>query len=782
MPEAQKVKLFIGTFLVLLLTLPLLVGLAAPPAISVTQSSSLRSAESSQGRTPLVAAEDSPLPGPDLATCNWTSNHILNPGFESWSDPQTPTGWGAGVSGNSYQWFATQPPWHVHQGTYSAGLQCSAPNHHYAYAFICQYTLYASMANLTLRFDWYLDQNLDPSHDCFYLWLQLTDGSNWLYLRYTLNGTYTTSNTSQVGYFALHDPPHQWNTFSRNVTADFLAIPTFPKPIPPGYQLRNLYVYLWATGTTNNPMCAFVDDMSLKDGTTVVIGSSARNGDFETPLWNYSAWCSSGSLDAADARQSSTAHSGTWSLNVTAASVGNSSYAYQYADPYARLTTLNQGWLNFWWRLTYVNAAVSSRAYVFFYCTNATQTFYVYYLLGYGGATAPWSNDSYDLYLTANQFNATGTWVAFHRNLWQDAGAYFHTSELFIGEMYLYVETATAASRISLLVDDTALNSAALNDASYEDQGSVGSEVRGWNWEDPAFTVTSTAYSGSKAANLTVAGGAVLSMYQGLATRPLNSTRETYLDVMWRLEAYTPNANTYAYVVLNLEDGHSLCYFIAVSAGGQPSNDSGSAWFNVTGLGTTGAWIAMHRDLAHDYQAVFGSLPNTAIDAVSLCAQAAAGPRLVLLLDDFYLYDDPAPRISNVQRTPGVPGYMEAVQVTATVVDQDLTTRVLHYRLNSTTWQQVAMTPAGGSVYGASIPGQPYGTVVDYYLTANDTWGMLTIALNGGSYWTYTIPPATTTTTTTGPAIPGFPWAAILIACSAALCLGVLRRRRCQSF
>jgi hypothetical protein len=717
-----------------------------------------------------------PLPGPDLAVANWTSNHLLNPGFESWSDPQTPAEWGVDAPGDTYQWFAAQPPWHVKNGTYAVGLQCGSPNHRLTMGYVGQWNLGVSMANLTVRFDWFLDQNLDPSHDNFYLWLQLTDGSSWRYLRYNLNGTYTATNTSYTGYFVLHDPPHQWNSFSRNVTADFLAIPTFPKPIPPGFQLRNLFLYLWVTGSTNNLMRAFVDDVWVKAGTTTVIGGSTRNGNFESSVW--SDWGNSGIHDAADARQSSTVHSGSWSLNLTAASVGNSSYAVAYNGAGIRLTSLNQGRLNFWWRLTYANPPTTSCAYVYLYCVNATQTFWLYYYLGYGGTTAPWSNDSSSLFFRANQFNTTGTWIAFQRNPWQDAATYFHTSELSIYEIYFQVETYTRGSRVGLLLDDTALHSAALNDAGYEDQGAVGSQLRGWSWSDPAFTVTGTAYTGGKAANVTLPGGSYWDVTQNLAERPLNGTRETYLDVMWRLQAYTPNANTYAYLELDLVDSRTLCYFIAMSAGGLPSNDSSGGYFNVTKVGTTGAWIAMHRDLAHDYRAVFGTLPNTGIDSVTLWVVLAGGPRFVLLLDDFYLYDDPAPRITNVQRSPTAPDHLQVVQVTATIVDQDLSARMLHYRLNASTWQHVSMTPAGGDVYQTAIPGQSHNTVVEYYLTANDTWGKTTTALNGGVYWTYIIPAATTTTTTTGPPIPGFPGAAILLACGAALGFSLFRRRR----
>lgn len=732
------VKFSITPFLLLtLLMLPLLGATSVQPfGFSAQGVSLVCPASAGRGSQP-TTSENSPLPGPDLAVANWSSNHIRNPDFETWNNPQSPTEWSTYAPGDAYHWFATQPPWYINEGTYSMGLQCRGPNLRYSYAYVAQYDLDVSMSNLTLRSDWFLDQNLDPVDDGFYLQVSTFDGSSYRYLYYFLNGTTSGTNSTSYGYYLRHDPSHQWNTLSLNLTADFLAIPAFPKTIAPGLIVKHIWFYLWASAVTGNLLRAFVDDVWLEDGNTIVVGGTTRNGNFEAPGWSY--WSNGGDRDASDAHQSVTAHSGNWSLNLTAAAAGNASYAYASTGPRVRVTSLNQALLNCWWWLTLTNIAWSSYAYVYLNCFNSTTSWFgVYYFLGYYGTSAPWSNDSSTLLLHANQFNTTGTWVAFHRNLWQDAASHFHTNEIFIREIYFEVTTYGAESRVGLLVDGSSLVSGAVNGAGFEDQGNVGSQVQGWDWVDPAFTVTGTAYAGSKAANLTLGGGLVWSNDQFLAGRPLNSTRETYLDVMWRLQTYASSAGTYAFVYLTLSDSRSLGYYFAVSSSLPFVNTSYSAWFNVTGVNTVGAWVAMHRDLAHDYETVFGILPDTTIDTITLAVATATGPGLVLLLDDLYLYDDPAPRISGVTRNPLVPDHNQAVQVTASLVDQDLATRLVRYRVNSASWQTVAMTHQSGTTYAGMIPGQPHNSLVEYYVTANDTWGMTTTALNGDVYWSYT--------------------------------------------
>jgi hypothetical protein len=49
----------------------------------------------------------------------------------------------------------------------------------------------------------------------------------------------------------------------------------------------------------------------------------------------------------------------------------------------------------------------------------------------------------------------------------------------------------------------------------------------------------------------------------------------------------------------------------------------------------------------------------------------------------------------------------------------------LSYRVNQGAWQQMMMTNTGGSNYEASIPGQPMGTVISYYIGLLDVSGVI---------------------------------------------------------
>jgi hypothetical protein len=728
------VRLKSAAILSLLLLLPMLFGVTAPPANSPLQRSSYGLPTSEGVATPQLGTI--PPPAPDLGAANWTVNRIRNPDFEEWANPHNPSGWDPYARGGAYTWFATQPPWHVSQGSYSAGLQCYCPTGQPNAAGWSQ-SISAQLTNLSLTFDWYSDANGDPLHDHFYAELLFGDGRS---IYYALNGSLPYSNSSTVGVYLLRQPPNQWNTFARNVTNDYVSIPLFPKSVA--------YVSTWvlyftaeAVGNTNQYLRGFVDDVNLVNSTNsyVWIGGTTRDGNFEShgtgTQWNRSV-----NADPSDVRQSSTSHSGSWSANVTVASWGNASEAWVGSQPEARLTSLNQGSLSFWWRLAVQNLKPSSYSLLEINCDNDTNSFSVFYYLTYGGASPPYANSSGSLYILVDLFNVTGTWNHFQRNVWQDVAAYFHTSEVFVHTLYFYSRIQPSAglpTRIVVLLDDVTLGSAAINAAGYEDQGSTASFIRGWSQIGSDFTVTATAYAGSKAANLTIEDSRNSYLTQALINRPLNSTRETYLDVMWRLEDYTPASLANAYISVTFTNGQYLGYYLAVFPGELPSNTSSSGFFNVTGVGTTGQWIAMHRDLAHDYEAVFGSLPDTVFWQLSQTVNAPPSNRLSLLTDDLYLYDAPVPRITNVQRNPLTPEPLDPIQVTATITGQDA--QFLHYRVNNVSWIVVPMYPIGANDYEAWILGRQHNDFVEYYVTANDTWGWTTTALNGGAYWSFTV-------------------------------------------
>ncbi len=58
--------------------------------------------------------------------------------------------------------------------------------------------------------------------------------------------------------------------------------------------------------------------------------------------------------------------------------------------------------------------------------------------------------------------------------------------------------------------------------------------------------------------------------------------------------------------------------------------------------------------------------------------------------------------------------------------DVDPSQAFLHYRINGGTWQTLALTHVSGTRFDGSIPGQPYVSLVEYYLEAGDNQGWVT--------------------------------------------------------
>ncbi len=149
-------------------------------------------------------------------------------------------------------------------------------------------------------------------------------------------------------------------------------------------------------------------------------------------------------------------------------------------------------------------------------------------------------------------------------------------------------------------------------------------------------------------------------------------------------------------------------------------------------------------------------------------------PRLVV---DYTPSDQQDPVISNIQHTPALPAAEQIVTVIADIVDVDsgLFNASLYYRVNSSSWNSLDMSLVSGTTYQGPIPGQPKGTIVEYYIKAFDNVGNSAQS----STSSYTVGVETTTSLTTSqPGIPGFPFEAIALGALIALGVGLARRRK----
>jgi hypothetical protein len=658
-------------------------------------------------------------PGPDLGITNWTHNHIENSGFEDWSGIYNPDEWDYQRNSDRFHWFATQPPDHVSQGTYSAGLQTRPTPSSGGWAYWYQDVIGADMRNLTLSCDWYVDSMASQNYDYFMVLLTLTDGRQ---LRYYVAGGegLTLGNHSTQAYFVLYGGLHSWDTLSRNVTADYLDVATFPGSISAGLQVYQIYFYLQTGAISTQWLRAFFDDVQLYNETTIFIGGSTRNGDLEN--YGFNPWYTPGNNDASHISQSTTAYSGTYSCNLTSASVGNSSLAEIDQTLNVRITNQNLGEFSVAWHLNQTHVQMYDYSMLQFRFRNATSYFSVYYVLSHGD-TFPYTNDSVQQFVLIDGFNTTETWQLFQCNLWQDMYTLYGRDDALLDEISLQVFASYPTAWIELLVDDIRFNARAVSDADYEDQGDPGTLISGWNRDtSPNVTVTDQGFGGGKAANCSLINIQWVNLEHDLNARPLNGTRETYFDVMWRFEAFD---GTRAEFRIEFENGNWIYYVLGSSIWGSYSNGS-ICYFNATGSGTVGSWIQLHRDLVHDYEAAFGSPPDTTLTTLSFFAMASVGS-FELLFDDLYIYDDPAPRLSNHQILSGTPNHNDPVHVQVNAEDQDLATVILTYTNDSGThWYVSPMTHHSGTAYRATIPGYIYGTYVHYYFEATDTWGMTT--------------------------------------------------------
>jgi hypothetical protein len=698
-----------------------------------------RPAELKFGKAPIV-------PGPDLVESNWTSNRFQNPDFEDWNDPTDCAGWDVVTSPDRYSW-AAQAPHPVNEGTYSGGIQVRDVTET-ADLKLRQNEIGADIFNLTLSFDWYLDQVADPSQDFFRIDVEIVDtgpGPDYnihYYLNETAVGLF---NQTLVGHYIINDPPHQWNQFSRNLTYDFIQIPTFPGSVWSTLEVDEIVCWLRAKSETSTYVRAYVDDMRLINATNNYewINGSVRNGNFETG--DLSSWDKeTPNMNQGFIESSTTAVSGTLSANVTANSLGNESFVYFLDAPEARLTSLNPGIMKFQWRLNIQNPNENTTAVIHLRANDGTSNVHIYYLLTYYGLFSPYSNSSIYLVLRADNFNTTGSWNTFERIIWNDAMGFFSGNELHIDSFEVEVYAWGPNSQNELLLDQALFRVAAVNGAGFEDQPAVGERIRGWWRTLPTFLVTDETPTdgGLKAANLTLSSGS-FTLYQTLQWRPLNGTRETYLDVMWNInDTVVANQVWFQLRLTDRTNYWNLNYYMNGPSEGSNSTMNREAHFNVTSSGTTGSWIQMHRDLNHDYESVFGALPDLEMYSLYLRADTTGGGRLEILFDDLYIYDDPAPRITNVSHDPVNPGILQDVNVTAEVVDQDLTLVELDYRVyigSWSGWTNIEMNYLAGNTYNATIPGQVSGAVVQYNISATDAWGLTTVSLDNGIPWSYTV-------------------------------------------
>jgi len=96
--------------------------------------------------------------------------------------------------------------------------------------------------------------------------------------------------------------------------------------------------------------------------------------------------------------------------------------------------------------------------------------------------------------------------------------------------------------------------------------------------------------------------------------------------------------------------------------------------------------------------------------------------QILTYFDDVEVFASPVLIMGSPSRTPVTPSYNEDVAVSVAITGDAQVDQVLLSYTYNLTWQNVSMTKVDGT-FNATIPSQPYGTLVQYRIYTNDTDG-----------------------------------------------------------
>lgn len=733
----KKISLII---LILFVFQALVVSLAPIPASQANHNDAID----------LEAVNEYDVSETNLNRVDTTIDMFPNGGFEDWLVPHEPKE----LSIVRTQMIEMDLEYSiVSEGARSARLMSMGTDAYhpaYAYLFLQSWSSLNNPANLTVSFDYYIDILANPDlGDCLELYLPFTGSGRHIY--YRIGSSVGATNTSTYAYYLLESGPvQQWNTFIRNVTRDYVAA----FGVNPGYLGRFQFhvvshEYEWVR--------AYIDNVYFANGSYVKVGGSVNSGNFETGYSGSWWWGFDYDQGSGDISQSTTRVEGDWSLNMTINTRGYLGFArfgfYVNKIP----TILNKDQFSFYWNIAdWQISTYNSQVYMWVNYNNVThEGLRVFYIFGYGGGPQTLA-DHDDIEIAVDGFNTTGTWNLFDRSIIDDIHTRYPNAEVSIKDIYFYSCASDVGSRITILFDNASLVTSILHDGGYEDQGDIGEPIYGWGDEFDivtGHTVTDFSCNGEKAANITITDDTNFDRMQYFGNLPIDESKEMILDLNWYIEAFNQSSKDYLAILLYFNENSRVLFFSLANASALDywgiTFDEYLAYVPMPETNTFGSWINWQIDIVHTYEAAFGEVPNEYTFCIQLFGAVDTDSKLTVFMDDFYIYEDPAPEVTDVNHTPMSPVAGGSVLITANAIDATLKSVKVNYQINGGSWFHPEMNHISGNQYELTITDLPADTEVEYSITAVDAYDKSFTAMDDGDYFSFVVEPSSTTTTTT---------------------------------
>ncbi len=589
--------------------------------------------------------------------------------------------------------------------------------------------------NLTLSMDWRAQQVPFPElGDRLELYLPFHNEKNVIYC---FGGDISVTNTSSDVYYVINDSLGTWHKLERNITSDFIE--AFGSD--PGVLYRFSF---FARSHGFQYTYGYFDDFNLITNGTVLVGGGINHGNFEASGSGYYWWNFNSVGAFGDISRSTDRIEGDFSINTTIRSTSNGHLARaRFSDGIERsVNEANKDVFTFSWRITDIQL-VGATSYVSVGVDNATSGYMVYYVTAASGPTIPdLRSSSNDLQFNMNNVNETGDWTTFNTSVYEDIQSVREDKSIYIGGISVSTTTDTPNAGLTVLYDNISFIATTFGDQDYENQGSLGSNVQGWYGSYDGcdeFTVTDFSHSGEKAGNFTLSDD-----YDEWCDREfdddvfITSENEMILEFNWFLEY---NQSSEDFFILELSIGEYYLDYIIMNTTTLSDDilDGSDPIFIVPEANTEGEWINLKIDLAHDYEEGVGKFPNTTLDRIALWGYANVSSQFTVFIDDFYLYEDSAPEITDISQTPSPAEAGEFAEISVTVVDATEIDATLHHRVGAEDWVNTSMTEFANNVFEANITDLLWDTEVEYFVSVIDAFNKTDTILDGSSYFVLTV-------------------------------------------
>jgi hypothetical protein len=682
-------------------------------------------------------------------------NVAPNPSFEETTSDGIPTGYSA--FGTGYQWANMSYQDEVANGLYACLVESKGTEMAIANSYIRNYVIFSPepylIDGLRLSFEWNVLANPDILQGSrVFIYIQTTNSTGYTqtlsyYLSHTTLGF---SNSSTAGHFYMNDSLNQWKAFDRNITEDYTHVSEFGS-YDSSRHITYVWLYAYSLIGASGKIQVVFDDFVLDDG---AYSGWFSNGDFE--LGDGSGWGSYFNSPAYVFQSTdSTIGSHSVELNVPAIQFSSNAFGGLYgilasypAGYYATspgATTIEFDW-------SYNDTPGLRWQYSFLHLTlqYATTTYNVYAYLGHGENNPSTTNSTTNKYVNVTGFGVRNTWQHAIIDVYDYVMMFGSTNmTLYRIEFYTYASeiggsTTTKIDNLQILTDPT-------GDPGFEIQWYTSSQTPFagwymWNGETGVINRTSDAHSGLIACNLTVQDND----YAGIR-RPINLQIDPSLltDFWWRIDEITNAGVGWAYLELSFNNTYFVTYRLAHSGlYSIPSNTSNVVQLLVDNFNQTGIWNNLVRNITNDVVGAFGQ-SNWILTRLVVNEYAGPGGRTSLICDDMNFKDGTPPEFTSV--TVITNPTLSTTQVELRAVVSDVRPGVSSVTFSYSTgggWSDVLGTYNENGWFTAFIPAQSVGTEVEFYVTAIDGSGQISIDDNGGSYHSYTVTDITVTTTT----------------------------------